>query len=104
MRATLNKKTVIKILVCVLTLCIVLPICLSGCSGGGKTLLSLDGNELSVNIYQLMLTQQKGNMAYAIYNEYGNYNSEKFWGMVVDADSQWTQAQYYDDWAGSPPG
>jgi len=93
----LNNKRITGFVACLLALCFLFSACLTGCATKGKKLLSLGKNEISVNIYQLMLTQQKGNMAYAIYNQYGNYNSEAFWGIVVDAKKQWTNAQYYDD-------
>ena len=92
-----TRKRIIKAVVCLLTLLLVTLLCLVGCSGQGKTLLTLGKYELSVNLYQLMLTQQKGIMAYAIRSEYGNYNSEKFWGMTVDLETQKTNAEYYDE-------
>jgi hypothetical protein len=44
-----------------------------------------------------MLTQQKGKMAYAINSEYGNYNSEQFWGMTIDMATQMTNEDHYND-------
>ena len=90
-------KRIIKALVFVLVACMILPSCLVGCAGGGKTLLSIENHKLSANLYQLMLTQQKGMMAYSIYSQYGNYNSENFWGMTIDFETQKTNAEYYDE-------
>ena len=90
-------KAIMKIAVCVLACCLIIPLCLTGCSGNGKTLMSLDGHNFSVNYYQLMLTQQKGSMANWINSNYGNYNSEKFWGMTVDIETQKTNADYYEE-------
>lgn len=70
---------------------------LTGCSAKGKTILSLGKHEITSNIYKLMLTQQKGTMAYAIQSKYGNYDSENFWGMTVEYATQKTNAQVYDE-------
>ena len=91
------KKRMIRVMACIIAICLTIPLCLTGCSGRGKTLMSLDGHDLSVNIYQLMLTQQKGNMAYSIHSQYGSYNSEKFWGMTIDKETQKTNEQYYNE-------
>lgn len=86
-----------KAVICIMIICIVLPLCLSGCSRSEKELVSLGDYGISANLYQLMLTQQKGNMAYAIHSEYGSYNSEKFWGMTIDKATQKTNEQYYNE-------
>ena len=92
-----RKRMIIKAVACILTCCMILPFCLSGCSNNGKTLMSLDKHKFSVNFYQLMLSQQKGAMAYEINSIYGNYNSEKFWGMTIDKETQKTNADYYEE-------
>ena len=81
----------------ILAICLLLPLCLASCSSKGKTLISLDGHEISTNIYQLMLTQQKGSMAYSIHSKYGDINSTKFWDTVVDLKTQTTNEEYYND-------
>ena len=91
------KKRLFGSLACILAICLVLPILLVSCSSSGKTLLSLDEYEISTNIYQLMLTQQKGSMAYAIFSQYGDVNSSDFWDMTVDYETQATNAEFYDD-------
>ena len=93
----MKKSRIIKAVACLLMLCVILPMTLFGCSGSGKTLMSLGKHKFSVNLYQLLLTQQKGSMAYSINSQYGSYNSEKFWGMTIDKDTQKTNAQYYDE-------
>ena len=65
----------------------------AGCAST-KTLMSLDGHTLSVNLYELMLSIQKGNMAYLINYWYGDVNSPDFWGTVVD-DNSTTYDDYY---------
>ena len=64
-----------------------------GC-GSSKALMTLDGEALSVNLYELMLSIQKGNMAYMINYWYGDVNSEQFWGTVIDENST-TWDDYY---------
>lgn len=80
-----------------LAICLLLPMLFASCSSKGKKLVYLDGYEISTNIYQLMLTQQKGSMAYSIYNQYGDLNSTKFWDTVVDLKTQTTNEEYYND-------
>lgn len=91
------KKRLIKVIALMLSLCMIIPAALSGCGSKGETLISLDDYTLSVNLYQLMLTQQKGRMAYAINSEYGSYNSERFWGMTIDMATQMTNEEYYNN-------
>ncbi len=68
--------------------------CLASCGGKAKALMTLDKNSLSVNTYRLMLSIRKGEMAFAIAQGYGNANSEKFWGTVIDGSSS-TYDDYY---------
>ena len=91
------KNKFVKAAAVLLVLCMLIPMILSGCASKGITLVSLDGYNLSENLYQLMLTQQKGKMAYAVNSEYGSYNSEQFWGMTVDMETQKTNEQYYNE-------
>lgn len=73
---------------------VMLVSCLASCGGKAKSLLTLDKTSLSVNTYQLMLSIRKGEMAFAITQGYGNANSEKFWGTVIDGSSS-TYDDYY---------
>lgn len=91
------KNRFIKAMALALCVCMIVPMTFSGCTSKGKTLISLDDYAISANIYQLMLTQQKGKMAYSINAEYGSYNSEKFWGMTIDMATQMTNEDYYND-------
>lgn len=90
------RKNILKTIVFIVAACLLLPLTFSGCASKGETLLSLDDYKISENIYQLMLTQQKGKMAYAIYSEYGDYNSEKFWGTTIDMNTQITNEDFYN--------
>lgn len=64
-----------------------------GC-GKNNALMRAGEDTLSLNVYELMLSIQKGNMAYAINYWYGDVNSEEFWGTVVDENST-TYDDYY---------
>lgn len=57
-------------------------------------LLRVDDSTMSVNIYELMLSIQKGDMAYMINYWYGDVNSEQFWTTVIDENSA-TYDDYY---------
>ena len=65
----------------------------AGCSSRGA-LMTVDGSAMSVNVYELMLSVQKGNMAYMINYWYGDVNSEDFWSTVIDESSA-TYDDYY---------
>ncbi len=93
----MKKRTLIKMLALALALCAVIPMCFVSCSSKGKTLISLGDHKISTNIYKLMLTQQKGSMAYSIFNKYGDYNSSKFWDMTVDYETQATNEEFYNE-------
>ena len=91
------KRRIMKVAALMLVVCMIMSASLVGCSSKGKTLVSLDKYEISTNIYQLMLSQQKGSMANAIYSKYGDYNSETFWGMTIDMSTQTTNEDYYNE-------
>ena len=86
------KRIWIKITALVLALLVLFATAV-GCSSG-KALMKVDGVSMSVNVYELMLSHQKGNMAYMINYWYGDVNSEEFWGTVVDESSA-TYDDYY---------
>ncbi len=72
---------------------------LASCSAKPEPVMTLDEHEISINLYSLMLSIQKGNMAPAIYAAYGDYDSEGFWGTVVEGtsttfDDYYTKAVY----------
>ncbi len=64
-----------------------------GCSGT-KTMMTLEKESISLNLYQLMLSIQKGNMAYLIKYWYGDVDSDDFWSTVIDEKST-TWDDYY---------
>lgn len=80
-----------KLLALLLAILMLLP-GLGGCGTQAKPLMTLDGQSISVNLYELMLSIRKGEMAYAIAASYGSADSENFWGAVIDGSSN-----TYDD-------
>lgn len=87
------KKRTVKFLALALALVMLLG-SLVACGGKEKAVMTLGEHSLSINIFELMLSIQKGNMAYAIASAYGDYNSEEFWGTVIDSSST-TFNDYY---------
>ena len=86
------KTTAIRRLISVL-LCLSLlmgAVAMTACSKKGATLLELNGNTISVNQYQLLLSRVKGSLAYAGYS----VDSPTFWDMVIDSDGN-TYDEYF---------
>lgn len=86
------KKVWIKLFAVALALLLTLAT-VAGCSSE-KTVIQVDGQGMSIHLYELMLSIQKGNMAYMINYWYGDVNSEEFWGTVIDENST-TYDDYY---------
>jgi hypothetical protein len=72
------------ILLCAALLAAVLAGSLTGCSSAdlGKPLLTLDGEEISENMVQLLMARVKGNLASNGYS----VSSDSFWDQVVSLD------------------
>ena len=87
------KNNILKKILC-LALALVLVLPFSACGKKDKAFMELDGVSLSAGVYRLMLTIQKGNMAYLINQYYGSHNSPEFWDTVVEAPST-TNDKYY---------
>lgn len=76
--------------------CICIVLSLSGCAGKSKPLLSLDGNEISVNLFQLYLSRMKGTLCTA--DNFGSSaRKDSFWDTVVDAYDRSTYNTVYTD-------
>ncbi len=63
---------------------------LTGCADRGPTLAELEGNEISVNLYQFMLSRVKGTLSRAGYS----VGSDAFWDTIVDANNT-TYDEYF---------
>lgn len=74
------KKTHIRVLS--LCLCVLmLATALLSCGSSGKTMMSIGKQELSVNMYQLMLSRYRGTMEYS----YPEAAKDDFWNIVIDS-------------------
>ncbi len=87
----MKRNKIFKALICLL---LTFLTALSLVSCGSSAFMSLDKEELPEDVYKLMLSVQKGNMAYLINYYYGDYNSAEFWDTVIDENST-TNDEYY---------
>ena len=88
----MKNKLTRKILCLALALLMVLPF--SSCGKKEKAFMELNGVTLTEGVYRLMLSVQKGNMAYLINSYYGKHDSPEFWNTIVEAPST-TNDKYY---------
>ncbi len=79
----------------VAVLCVVLLLTsLVGCSSRGKKLLELEKTDMTVNMFMLLMSRTKGNLAAA----YGDkVNTDAFWDTVIDASTGKTYNDYYKE-------
>ena len=75
--------------------CILVAMSFTGCSSKGKTLMSLDGSEISVNMFQLFLSRQKG-MLCSSYGYGSKALADSFWDTVMDVSGT-TYNDYYTE-------
>lgn len=88
------KKRPLKVL-CALLAILMVTVSLFGCSSKGKTLMELDGTELSVNTYKLFLSRMKGTLCSSYY--FGNEaRYDSFWDTVMTSDGK-TYNDYYTE-------
>ena len=87
-------KSIVKRILVLTLACILIVVGICGCSQKGKTLMSVDGTEMSINTYMLLLSRMKGNLAssYAFGNQ---AKLDSFWDTVIDASSGGTYNKYY---------
>lgn len=80
------KKIAITFLALLLLVCNVLV----GCSSGGRTVIKVGGDKISVNVFQLYLSRMRGQLAAA--GE--NVNNADYWASYTSIDGE-TVADYY---------
>ncbi len=86
-------KVLKKLLVAVLCVAMLVT-SLVGCSSRGKKMIELDGNDITVNMFMLLMSRTKGNLAAA----YGDkVNKDAFWDTVIDASTGKTYNDYYKE-------
>ena len=88
----MKNKALIRIICVILALVMTLP--LIACGQKEKPFMSLEGEEMSAGVYNLLLSIQKGNMAYLINYYYGSHDSSEFWETVIEAPAT-NNNQYY---------
>lgn len=68
----------------------------ASCADYKETVMSNESeNKITIGEYSLMASLMKGNMAYYIRSNYGDYNSQYFWGIITDGETQMTYKDYY---------
>lgn len=87
------KNKILKKFLC-LALALIMLLPFSSCGKKEENLMELEGVSMPMDVYKLMLSVQKGNMAYLINYYYGDYNSPEFWDTVIKEPST-TNDQYY---------
>lgn len=86
-------KSIKKFLAVTLAL-LILVTSLAACSSKGEALLTLDGEELSVNMFCLYLSRMKGNLA-SSYSFGSAALTDDFWDTIMDTSSGQTYNDYY---------
>ena len=74
--------------------CMLIALCFTGCSSRGKKLMELDGTDIPVNLYMLLLSRMKGNLA-SSYAFGATALSDSFWDTVIDPATGQTYDDYY---------
>lgn len=86
----------VKKIVAILLALVMLTACFAGCGNKGKTLMELDGNELSVNLFELYLSRMKGMLCTTTY--FGSSAKEDdFWDTWMDVTDKTTYNTYYTE-------
>ena len=84
----------VKKLIAAVMACVLILVGFVGCASKGKTLMKLDGNEMSVNLFELYLSRMKGMLCTTTY--FGNSATrEDFWDTWMDADTWITYNEHY---------
>ena len=65
-------------------------------ANSSPVLMKSDDTSLSLGVYKLILSVQKGNMAYFINLHYGSHDSPEFWDSIIKAPAT-TADRYYTD-------
>lgn len=90
----LMKKALVKILALSLSIFLCLGV-ICGCAGSGKKFMTLDGESMSVNMFQLYLSRMKGTLASSY--AYGSTAlTNSFWDTVMSADGT-TYNEYFTE-------
>ena len=86
----------VKRIVALILICLTVFFAFAGCSSKGKPLLTLNDNEISVNLFELYLSRMKGMLCTAAY--LGNSaTKDSFWDTWMDLYDNTTYNEYYTD-------
>ena len=86
----------VKRLIALVLSVLLLLICFSSCAAKGEPLLTLDGEELSVNIFSLYLSRMKGTLCSAA--SFGSSaKQDSFWDTWMDVSTKTTYNTHYTD-------
>lgn len=87
-----NKKNLCRVMALLLTLLALLS-CFTGCAAKGRTMMELDGTEMSVNVFRLFLSRMKGSLC-SSYAFGAEALQDSFWDKVTSVDGT-TYNDYY---------
>ena len=76
-----NKKNLCRVMALLLTLLALLS-CFTGCAAKGRTMMELDGTEMSVNVFRLFLSRMKGSLC-SSYAFGAEALQDSFWDKVI---------------------
>ena len=84
----------VKIIIAFALVCLMALSCFVGCGAKAKTLMTLDGEKMSVNLFELYLSRMKGMLCTTSY--YGNSaTQDSFWETWKDSSTWTTYNQHY---------
>ena len=86
----------IKRAVALIVVCVMLVTALVGCSSTGKTAIELEDSKISINLYMLLLSRMKGNLA-SSYAFGSQALKASFWDTIMDATTGKTYDEYYTE-------
>ncbi|MBO7310499.1 MAG: peptidylprolyl isomerase [Clostridia bacterium] len=76
--------------------CLLIVMCLTGCSSRGKKLMEIENTDMTVNMYMLLLSRMKGKLS-SSYAFGSQALKDNFWDIVMDASTGQTYDDYYTD-------
>ena len=85
-----------KRIIALILACLLIALSLVGCSSKGKTLMKLDDNKISVNLFELYLSRMKGMLCTTTY--FGNSaTKDSFWDTWMDLYDNTTYNTHYTE-------
>lgn len=91
-RETMKKN--LKMILALVLACLMMLGCITGCSGTGEPMIKLEDSEISVNLFMLLLSRMKGNLA-SSYAYGASALKSSFWDTVMDTSTGETYDEHY---------